>query len=449
MSLTGQALVDYARGKKGTPYFYGSKMAILKEDFMAEMHKIYPSIVTENYIKKAVSKGQVGKENTDCSGLVSGYTGKILGSAQLYQQAYTRLSPSTYKSWANGVVAWRKGHVGVFFEENGNYYVAEAKGIDYGTIISVFDPNKWSKGLTFPWMDYSYTDNVVADATWKEVNPYTEPTETILIGSIGESVKWVQWELVEAGYDIAIDGDFGEKTDEAVKAFQSSCKITVDGKVGQETRKYLSANVQKTTETIPNNTQEIYGIVSGNGVNVRKGPSTSYDSVEIVNKGQRVRIWKQSGNWYMIDNGKWIHTDYVSIENSTPTPTTPVAPVIKEVLTVDGDWGKDTTSKSQEVLNTGVVDGIVSNQSAKLKQYVPNASTSSWEFKDEDYENGSALIKAIQTLVGCKADGICGKNTVIAIQKFLADLNLYTGKIDGIMGEKTVKAWQTYINSKL
>ena len=52
MSLTGQALVDYARGKKGTPYFYGSKMAILKDDFMAEMHKMYPNIVTENYIKK-------------------------------------------------------------------------------------------------------------------------------------------------------------------------------------------------------------------------------------------------------------------------------------------------------------------------------------------------------------------------------------------------------------
>jgi len=56
----GIGLVDYARSKVGTPYFYGSKMKALTETFMAQMHKMYPSVVTLIYMAKARSKGQVG-----------------------------------------------------------------------------------------------------------------------------------------------------------------------------------------------------------------------------------------------------------------------------------------------------------------------------------------------------------------------------------------------------
>lgn len=251
MGLTGQALADYAAGKKGTPYFYGSKMAKLTESFMLQMHNSYPNTVTENYMQKARGKGQVGKVCTDCSGLVSAYTGKVLGSAQLYQQAYTRLKMSTYRSWADGVVVWRSGHVGVFFEENGSFYVAESKGIDSGTVVSTFDPGKWSYGLTFSWLEYYYEENVAADATWREVNPYKMPNETIKLGSNGEGVKWTQWELREAGYDLKIDGDCGSKTDKAIRAFQASCKIKVDGKVGPDTRSCLIGNMSSTTASAP------------------------------------------------------------------------------------------------------------------------------------------------------------------------------------------------------
>ena len=71
---------------------------------------------------------------------------------------------------------------------------------------------------------------------------------------VGEAVRWLQWELVEAGfgfgfkYDnksykaIVIDGDFGEITDAAVRAFQKSCKIEVDGEVGKDTKAKLVEN---------------------------------------------------------------------------------------------------------------------------------------------------------------------------------------------------------------
>lgn len=120
-------------------------------------------------------------------------------------------------------------------------------------------------------------------------------------------------------------------------------------------------------------------------------------------------------------------------------------------LEVDGEWGILTTKLSQKVLGTKQ-DGIISKQKYTLKKYVPNALTTSWEFKTSDYNGGSLLIKAIQNLVGLTGkavDGQCGKDTVKAMQRFLNAKGFNCGTVDGEMGEKTVKAWQRYINSRL
>lgn len=237
MKLTGKGLAEYAQSKKGTPYFYGAKMQKLTESFMAQMHKAYPKTVTTAYMSKARLKKMVGKVCVDCSGLISAYTGKVLGSAQLYSQAHARMDISTWKSWAVGVVCYRKGHVGVYL---GNGKVAEAKGIDYGVVITDITKGKWTHGLTFSWIDYSYTEKVT-EITYKPANPYAEPTRLLVKGCKGNDVKWLQFELIEAGYNIALDGDFGKNTYNALVAFQKSAKIGVDGKCGQETRGALKA----------------------------------------------------------------------------------------------------------------------------------------------------------------------------------------------------------------
>ena len=235
----GKELVSFAKSKVGTPYFYGAKMQKLTEAFMKEMHRLYPYTVTEGYMNTARAKGIVGKVCVDCSGLIYAYTGKNLGSSQLYQQAYKRLSTKDYKDWADGVVVWRKGHVGVFYHDGNKCYVIEAKGISYGTVVTQFKPTNWSYGLTFSWLKYDYARP--ADGSYKAENPFKEPLNLIRYGSIGTGVKWVQFELVEAGYDLAIDGDFGNKTKKAVIDFQKSCKITPDGIVGNITRQFLKA----------------------------------------------------------------------------------------------------------------------------------------------------------------------------------------------------------------
>ena len=239
MPITGQGLAEYAESKKGTPYFYGSKMKVLTENFMKSMHTQYPKTVTTAYMALARAKKQVGKINVDCSGLISAYTSKLLGSAQLYSQAYARMPIDTWHNWARGVVLWRSGHVGVYLGEG---KVAEAKGINYGVVITDITKGNWTCGLTFSWVDYTYKTPVSSTLiTYKQPNPYSEPTRTLKKGLTGQDVKWLQYELVESGYKLTIDGDFGTKTHNALIAFQKSAKLVVDGKAGPATRKALKA----------------------------------------------------------------------------------------------------------------------------------------------------------------------------------------------------------------
>lgn len=71
-------------------------------------------------------------------------------------------------------------------------------------------------------------------------NPYPEPTKvlkrTYPIMMKGTDVKWVQCQLTIRGYNLDIDGKFGNATRDAVKDFQDRNNLVVDGKVGPATR---------------------------------------------------------------------------------------------------------------------------------------------------------------------------------------------------------------------
>ena len=216
----------------------------------------YPSTFTPTYIAKA--KKFIGQVCTDCSGLVCWpLSGIELGSSQLYSKAYARLPISKVNDFAPGVVLWKSGHVGIYIgKDNQNRPICvEAKGINYGTIQSLVSSTKWSYGLTFDFIDYNIKTPVPSSLiTYKKTNPYKEPTSNISYGSKGEGVCWVQYELIEAGFGsyfryngarfsgVKIDGQAGTITSNAIKAFQKSSKLTVDGVCGPATRKALICN---------------------------------------------------------------------------------------------------------------------------------------------------------------------------------------------------------------
>lgn len=239
-NLTGQGLANFAISKKGTPYVYGAKgsYGVFTSSRLNSLTKLYPSTFTSTYINKA--KKYVGKVCTDCSGLISWYTGKIIGSSQMYSTASKRIPISKLNEVPIGAVLWKSGHVGVYI---GNGKCVEAKGINYGTIESKVSATAWKYALLFDYIDYG---KVSAPVATKQTNPYKTPSLNVRKGQKGESVKWVQWELVEAGYNLkpysGIDGDFGSGTQKLVKQFQQSCKLVADGIVGEKTRKAFIAN---------------------------------------------------------------------------------------------------------------------------------------------------------------------------------------------------------------
>lgn len=109
-----------------------------------------------------------------------------------------------------------------------------------GGIDGNVDMNVWYKEL-----------DSIYDGSTSHSNPYTEPERLLYYKRLaimkGNDVKWAQYELVRKGFmpsvnakgKTNIDGCFGKNTSDAVKAFQKSVGIKVDGKIGAVTRAYL------------------------------------------------------------------------------------------------------------------------------------------------------------------------------------------------------------------
>ena len=69
--------------------------------------------------------------------------------------------------------------------------------------------------------------------------------QTLKLRAKGDSVRLLQELLNKAGYNLIVDGDFGKKTESAVKDFQKQNKLIVDGIVGTKTWMKLNAIAPK------------------------------------------------------------------------------------------------------------------------------------------------------------------------------------------------------------
>lgn len=114
-------------------------------------------------------------------------------------------------------------------------------------------------------------------------------------------------------------------------------------------------------------------------------------------------------------------------------------------LVVDGYFGELSTMKLQKMLGI-VQDGWVGGQTEPCKPYIPRWTTARFN----DGYTGSTTVDRLQRYLKSKKqnpgdiDGLCGKNTIIALQRFLS--NYGAGTVDGIMGHNTACAFQRYLN---
>lgn len=117
-------------------------------------------------------------------------------------------------------------------------------------------------------------------------------------------------------------------------------------------------------------------------------------------------------------------------------------------ITVDGYWGKDTTTATEEYFNL-TTDGKIVKQYHGNKKLCPNC-TGGWEWKLIGYK-GSPVIKAIQKMLNKEGynvgseDGLVGQKFITGLAKFLKAkgyISSYPTKLDATL----VKGWQRFIN---
>ena len=130
--------------------------------------------------------------------------------------------------------------------------------------------------------------------------------------------------LKQNGYTITIDGEFGNKTKNAVIHFQKYNNLETDGIVGNQTRNALKKAVSYT-----NNTNNSNNITSNNitqvinsymyttaNVNFRSGPSTANTSYGVLEKNTKIYVLqsKSTGWSYVKYNNKYgyISSKYLS-----------------------------------------------------------------------------------------------------------------------------------------
>lgn len=183
---------------------------------------------------------------------------------------------------------------------------------------------------------------------------------------------------------------------------------------------------------------------------------SGYEGVLLMHKCTS-NYWTNGGHYIAIvkySGGKYLVYDPASTVRTGWHPFSDFAGNISALYTsnkrwdngkiaVDGFWGPATTKLAQKVFGTPVVDGIISNQNRDMKKFLPNCQSQSWEFvAPTKLKGGSALVKSIQKMLGIKADGFFGMETLTSLQRFLVV------KVDGYFGGASVSAFQKWLNKQ-
>ena len=137
----------------------------------------------------------------------------------------------------------------------------------------------------------------------------------ITYGCEGQDVKLMQEMLLKLGYDLGswgCDGDFGDCTDLALRAFQKDAKVDVDGECGPETLAALEKAVSALEDAKPTGR---FVLISGGNCYIRTAPNTDGKIIGVAHNGDRLPYGSTTsdGGWPMVEhNGQnaWVSGKY-------------------------------------------------------------------------------------------------------------------------------------------
>lgn len=103
---------------------------------------------------------------------------------------------------------------------------------------------------------------------------------TLKKGMTGDDVRDMQRDLIAAGYSVGddgADGDFGENTERAVKAFQACSGLDMDGEYGPDCRATME-KVLESLKTVESNSPKVV-IANCKSAYIRTGPGTQFSPI--------------------------------------------------------------------------------------------------------------------------------------------------------------------------
>lgn len=359
--FTSKHFVEFCEKFLGRPYWYGTCVYTCTKDRYNSKAKQYPSHYTSGREAKYMEHIAKKEVCSDCVGMIKGYAWTNGGEGVFESVGTGSKITSHYKAngcpdkSANGMFSYAKaqgmdwgtidtipeipgiavrydGHVGVYV---GDGYVIEERGFAYGCVKTKLKNRNWLHWYKLPWINYEEKDTSTSTSVTCELGD-----RLLKKGMTGNDVTELQTLLVQLGFlSDKIDGNFGSKTDAAVKAFQEANDLTADGEYGEKSHKAMMEAIgdnapneessskaedkveeEPSKEVIETKTPELE--VTGNSVRVRAGDATSYSILTTVKKGNKlVPILGQNNQpliskngWYAVERNDqigWISGKYV------------------------------------------------------------------------------------------------------------------------------------------
>lgn len=164
---------------------------------------------------------------------------------------------------------------------SGDWYLIEARGVMYGVVMTRLhsrNPNYW--GLMTKYYDY--------EAAAYQPTEYHLGDRVLRNGDEGEDVRELQTDLIRLGYDCGkwgADGDFGDATEIAVRAFQRDHDLAVDGEFGPKSCAALRAALEALDAPVE---QPHYVQIVGGNCYVREAPNTTGAIRGVAHEGAKL-----------------------------------------------------------------------------------------------------------------------------------------------------------------
>ena len=297
-----------------------------------------------------------------------------------------------------------------------------------GTVDSTFGSGTYAAVKAFQKKYNLTADGVAGSETLKKLDSAyknadsDKDDDSLRKGATGSAVKDLQTKLKKLGfYNASIDGDYGDTTVAAVKAFQKKYNLTADGVAGSETLKkldsaYKNADSDKDDDSL------------------RKGATGS------AVKDLQTKL-KKLGFYNASIDGDYGDTTVAAVKAFQK----------KYNLTADGVAGSETlkkldtayknadsnTSTDDDSLRKGATGTAVKTLQTNLKKlgfytaYVDGSFGSTTE----------SAVKAFQKKYGLTADGVAGSATLKKIESVVASASsgkITTERLDWFNGGKYV-----------